>query len=313
MRSSLFSGLLALSALALGCSATVDVAPVVSQDRASRLSGGKLAPSAIVHADGSRSTLPADATVTPSVGEATGKATIPNARGLTVVHVGPNDVIQVDGDDRITAVRMADGSTVRFQPGTAFSPEGSPIVRGRLAEGERTVELAPTDKIEMTGTLEDGDEIVGVGHVETSRFTFALVFGGILTGLAYIPTAVVGVESSRKADRILLLPVLGPFIDLAGRGTCQTPAEVASSNDIPVDPCIAETGNKVGLVTSGVAQLVGSILFAVGLPAHAYLVDGAPHQAKTGTKSGRRPSFFSLSVAPYNERGATGLSAVGTF
>ena len=91
---------------------------------------------------------------------ANGKATIPNAHGLTVVNVGPNDVIQVDGDDRITGVRMADGSTVRFQPGTAFSPEGSPIVRGKLAEGERTVDLAPSDKIEMQGTLEDGDEIV---------------------------------------------------------------------------------------------------------------------------------------------------------
>ncbi len=107
--------------------------------------------------------------------------------------------------------------------------------------------------------------------------------------------------------------MLGPWIDLAGRGTCQTPAEVASSTDIPVDPCIAETGNKVGLVTSGVAQLVGGILFAVGLPEHALFVEGAPHQAKNATKSGKMPSFFSLSVAPYNERGATGLAAVGTF
>ncbi|HEX7665626.1 MAG TPA: hypothetical protein VF407_13965, partial [Polyangiaceae bacterium] len=133
MRTSLVFGSIVTAALSVGCSATVDVTRVVSQDRASHLAGGKLAPSAIVHADGSRAPVPSDAVI------ANGKATIPNAHGLTVVNVGPNDVIQVDGDDRITGVRMADGSTVRFQPGTAFSPEGSPIVRGKLAEGERTV------------------------------------------------------------------------------------------------------------------------------------------------------------------------------
>ncbi|MGH7330155.1 MAG: hypothetical protein ACREJX_17555, partial [Polyangiaceae bacterium] len=133
----------------------------MSQADAQRVSGGKLAPSAIVHGDGSRMPLTSDAAI------ANGKVTIPNAHGITVVTLGPNDVIEVDADDRITSVRLGNGQHIVFQPGSAFSPEGANEVRGRLAEGERTVDLAPSDKIEMSGTLAEGDRVQGVGHVET--------------------------------------------------------------------------------------------------------------------------------------------------
>ena len=300
MKQLIFAGILISTACA-ACSPTVDVTETMSQADAQRASGRKLAPSAVVHADGSRMPLPADATV------ADGKVTIPNAHGITVVPLGPNDVIEVDADDRITSVRLANGQRVVFVPGSAFSPSDANEVRGRLAEGERTVNLAPTDKLEMSGTLAEGDRVSGVGHVETSRFTFALVVGSVVTLLAYAPTLYVGASSTKNTDRILLLPVLGPWIDLATRGGCTTPPQVATDQNIPTDPCIAETANKVGLVTSGAAQAIGSILFFVGLPAHAELVSDQPD------KTGKSQSPFSLSIVPLELSRGTGLAAVGRF
>ena len=290
-----------ISIACAACSPTVDVTETLSQADAQRVGGGKLAPSAVVHGDGSRMPLSSDATI------ANGKVTIPNAHGITVVTLGPNDVIEVDADDRITSVRLANGQHIVFAPGSAYSPEGANEVRGRLAEGVRTVDLAPTDKVEMTGTLAEGDRVQGIGHVETSRFTFALVVGSVVTLLAYAPTAYVGASSTKNTDRILLLPVLGPWIDLATRGGCTTPPQVATDQDIPTDPCIAETANKVGLVTSGVAQAVGGILFLVGLPEHAELVSDRPSQ------TGRARSPFSLSIAPLDVPRGSGLAAGGRF
>ena len=300
MKQLIFSAI-SISVACAACSPTVDVTETMSQADAQRVSGGKLAPSAIVHGDASRMPLPSDATV------ANGKVTIPNAHGITVVTLGPNDVIEVDADDRITSVRLANGQHIVFVPGSAFSPEGANEVRGRLAEGERTIDLLPNDKIEMSGTLGEGDRVPGIGHVETSRFTFALVFGSVITLLAYAPTVYVGASSTKNTDRILLLPVLGPWIDLAARGGCTTPPQVATDQSIPTDPCIAETANKVGLVTSGVAQTIGSILFFVGLPEHAELVSDHPD------KTGKGGSPFSLSIAPLDVPRGSGLAAVGTF
>lgn len=302
MKRLIFPSIALCAALATGCSATVDVQRTVSPADAQRLAGGKLAPSAVVHEGGTRTELPSDATV------ADGKVTVPNSHGIYVVKLGPNDVIEVDADDRITGVRMASGEHVAFVPGTAFSPETANEVRGRLAQGDRVVPLAPTDKIEMSGTLGEGDSIRGVGHVETSRFTFALVVGSVVTLLAYAPTLYVGASSTKNTDRVLLLPIFGPWIDLAARGGCTSPPQVATDQAIPTDPCVAETANKVGLVTSGAAQTVGAILFLVGLPEHAELIEDAP--PKNGKRSG---PGFRMSLAPFSERSATGLSVIGSF
>ncbi|MEO8875244.1 MAG: hypothetical protein ABI461_06645 [Polyangiaceae bacterium] len=292
------------AACSVACTPSVDITRVVSQDQAERFSGGKLAPSAIVHADGSRTPLSSDTTI------AHGRAIIPKSHGIFVVKIGPNDVIQVDIDDRITGVRMADGHVVSFVPGTAFSPENADEVRGRLAGGDTSIDLAPTDRVEVSGMLVPDDSIAGVGHVETSRFTFALVFGGIVTALAYAPTAVVGVSSSRKGDRVLLLPVFGPWIDLLGRDKCITPPQIATDTSVPADPCVAETGNRVGLITSGVAQVLGGILFVAGLPEHAELIEDEPGHSKAANRA--RPDF-SWTIAPLSAPHATGVAAVGTF
>ncbi len=299
-----FFGVSAIAALLSACSPSVDVTRVVSQDQAARYAGGKLAPSAIVHADGSRTELTPDTTIV------NGRAVIPKSHGLFVVHVGPNDVIQVDVDDRITGVRSADGHVVSFVPGSAFSPEGSDEVRGRLAGGDSAIDLAATDRVEVSGSLVPDDHVEGVGHVESSRYTFALVFGGIVTALAYAPAAVVGAESSRAGDRVLFLPLFGPWIDLVGRDKCITPPQVATDTAVPTDPCIAETANRVGIVVSGVAQAIGGALFIIGLPEHAELIEDEPGRSKVAK---RKSPGFSWSIAPLSLPHSTGLAAVGAF
>ncbi len=289
----------------VGLLSTVDVTRVVSQEQAARFSGGKLMPSAIVHADGSRVPLSSDSTI------AGGRVSIPKSHGNFVVHVGANDVIQVDIDDRITGVRRGDGSVVSFVPGSAFSPEGSDEVRGHLAGGDSAIDLAPADRIEVSGTLEDGDRAEGIGHVETSRFTFALVFGGIVTALSYAPAAVVGVESSRKGDRTLLLPIFGPWIDLLGRDKCITPPQIATDTSVPTDPCVAETANRVGIVVTGVGQTLGAVLFFIGLPAHGELIEDDPGHGHPAAK--QKSPVFSWTIAPIDMPHGAGLGAVGTF
>jgi hypothetical protein len=307
------SAIAAFSACALGCSPTVDVTRVVSQDQAAHYAGSKMMPSAIVHANGSRTELTPDTTIV------NGRAVIPKSHGAFVVHVGPNDVIQVDVDDRITGVRSADGRVVAFVPGTAFSPEGSDEVRGHLAGGDSAIDLAPTDRVEVSGTLGPDDRVQGLGHVESSRYTFALVFGGIVTAIAYAPAAVVGAESSRAGDRVMFLPIFGPWIDLLGRDKCITPPQVATDTAIPTDPCVAETANRVGIVISGVAQAIGGTLFLIGLPEHAEWVEdepghSKPSDAQASKKAAKRKSpGFSWSIVPLATPNTTGLSAVGRF
>src|SRR5687768_7526558 len=69
--------------------------------------------------------------------------------------------------------------------------------------------------------------------------------GAWTLGLSYVPALVVGIESDLPADRYLLVPVAGPWLDLGNRGDC--------------DGCDRETLNKVLLVTDGVFQGLGSL------------------------------------------------------
>jgi hypothetical protein len=299
-----FIGVSAIAAFSGACSPTVDVTRVVSQEQAARYAGSKMMPSAIVHANGSRTELTPDTTIV------NGRAVVPKSHGLFVVHVGPNDVIQVDSDDRITGVRSADGHVVAFVPGTAFSPEGSDEVRGHLAGGDSAIDLATTDHVEVHGTLEPDDRVENIGHVESSRNTYALVFGTIVSVGSYVPTAGVAFESSRTADRVLLVPILGPWIDLLGRNKCTTPPQVATDTAVPTDPCLIETSNRVGIVISGVAQAIGGALLLLGLPGHAELIEDEPGHSKSAK---RKSPGFSWSIAPLTSSHATGISAVGSF
>ena len=119
-----------------------------------------------------------------------------------------------------------------------------------------------------------------------------------------------GVEASRTGDRTLLLPVLGPWIDIAGRGKCVSPPQVATDTSVPADPCVEETANQVGIVVSGVGQTIGAVLFFIGLPEHAELIEDEPGRSHAAKK---KSPVFSWSIAPLQHSHSTGLAAVGTF
>jgi hypothetical protein len=286
------------SALLSACApGSLAISRVVTPKQAGDLVGTKLVPTAVI-GDTERTSIPADAKITPD------KVIISNARDVYVHKLQRGDVIELDAQERITAVRRGGdpAATIHFEPGTASSPHDSDEVRGKLVAGETVIPLKPTDRIEVGGTFEVDDAIPGGGHVVTHRYTAALVTGVIILSLAYLPSAYAGGASSRRADRTLLLPVAGPWIDLAGRERCTTPVTEA----LPLDPCVGETAARVGLITSGVAQALGAILIAAGLPSHPEVLDDGV--AKTPENKG-----VWWSVLPSVSPRAGGASIVGRF
>jgi hypothetical protein len=93
----------------------------------------------------------------------------------------------------------------------------------------------------------------------------------IAFGAGYVPSVIVAAVSSNDSDRYLLIPVAGPWIDLALR-SCAAPASVSCSNS---------TWNGVGLFVDGLLQLAG----AVG----SYLAFKIP---EPGTRAVARPAAF---------------------
>jgi hypothetical protein len=236
----------------------------------------KLEPVAVVRGD-TRIALP------PGVRVEADRVVLPNQR-VYVHKLAPSDVIEQDSDGRIVAVRSGGSPPVvtRFVPGTASSPGDE--VRGQL-EGTPDIALQSGDGIELHGRVAPGEPVPGGGRVESTRWTGALVAGVVVLGLSYLPTLYVGSESPRDSDRILALPLAGPWIDLAQRPSC-TPPVVPPNVKIPVDPCIEESASRAALVTTGALQALGAILTAVGLPSQSHVVEGAPGVALVPAPSG---------------------------
>ena len=166
---------------------------------------------------------------------------------------------------RATAI-VRDGSRIRV-------PRGARVTPGRIVtpgDGE-VIELRASDGIEMQGELAAGESVPGGGRVESTRSTGVLAAGAVILSLAWLPTAYVGLGSHRDNDRVLVVPLLGPWIDLAGRSECVPPGY---ANMLPVDWCIEESASRAALVASGGLQLLGGVLFAIGLPSRAEVVGG---------------------------------------
>ena len=124
--------------------------------------------------------------------------------------------------------------------------------------------------------------------------------GAVMLGVSYGTAAIVGASSTLDADRNLLVPVLGPWIDLADRPHCGSLGERA---------CGDETAAKVGIGIDGIFQGLGALQIAGAFiwPAH--------HVTTTTTTTARaekvKPTFR---VTPQRfGYGAYGVGAVGTF
>ncbi len=178
----------------------------------------------------------------------------------------PADAARIDETRfRPTAV-IRDGARVAL-------PEGARAAHDRVVlPGEPgTIALEPSDGVEMRGEVGPGDDVPGGGRAVSKRATGALVDGAVLFAMGWLPAVYVGFQSPRAEDRVLVAPVVGPWIDWAGRGKCVSPPNRPL---LSVDPCVAETAIGVALVASGGVQLVGAVLVAVGLPARVELVGG---------------------------------------
>jgi hypothetical protein len=86
--------------------------------------------------------------------------------------------------------------------------------------------------------------------------------GGLAVfAVGYIPAAAVGIFSDHKGDANLLIPVAGPWIDLASRDcsgsvtlTYDGPVEVSSGNR-----CGSNSTEQAALIVDGIVQGIGTL------------------------------------------------------
>jgi hypothetical protein len=93
-------------------------------------------------------------------------------------------------------------------------------------------------------------------QAETNLNATLLASGFVTFGVPYVASVVVATRSDHPGDARLYAPVLGPFLDLTSRGSCNGPDEPT---------CATEVGYKVLLVTDGVLQTIGTVEVLTGL------------------------------------------------
>jgi hypothetical protein len=131
-----------------------------------------------------------------------------------------------------------------------------------------------------------------VSETERTPNAAMITSGAILFGIPYTASVIVGASSPNRADRNLIVPVIGPWIDLANRSVC-VGAE-----------CPNETTNKVMLVASGVLQTVGVLDFVGGF---VFPV------TRTTTRTAKAAQSTAVHVLPTAFASSVGLAAFGRF
>ena len=145
----------------------------------------------------------------------------------------------------------------------AQDPMATPPMRTGLGTGERTQRETRRPNVPM------------------------LASGATILAASYTPALLVAMNSERRGDDRLYIPVAGPWLDLAERGGCAP------------NSCETEALYKAGLVAMGVAHLVGT-----GLVIGSFI---AP-ETRTVTRSAK-----AVVVPTSMGRGGAGLSVVGRF
>jgi hypothetical protein len=124
----------------------------------------------------------------------------------------------------------------------------------------------------------------------------ALLATGVITlGLAYIPASTIATTSTLAIDKQLLVPIAGPWIDLANRPNCG-PRGLS---------CDAEIGNQALLIVDGFFQGLALIQILAG--AAQVSRDASVPVAKIEEKPSVRVQPAQLGAGGY------GLAALGRF
>jgi hypothetical protein len=127
---------------------------------------------------------------------------------------------------------------------------------------------------------------------EETRMNTELIGSGLVVfGLSYGTAVVVAATSDNEHDQRLYVPVIGPWLDLADRGSC------------PVDStsCDSETRNKILLVIDGVFQAGGITAAIVGV--------FTPHRTRVTSTVQRGVKILPVSMG----RGSPGIGVIGRF
>lgn len=114
-----------------------------------------------------------------------------------------------------------------------------------------------------------------------------LITGGLVLTGSYVTTAAFAVQSDHTPDKNLLIPIVGPWLNLADR---------------QCSGCTNETRNEALVIGSGVLQAIGAGFIVTG-----FLV---PERIEAATI---QMGSVRMNIAPTQTPGGMGALAVGTF
>jgi len=128
----------------------------------------------------------------------------------------------------------------------------------------------------------------------------ALGTGLVLFTGPYLASVAVAAESSYSGDQNLYIPLVGPWIDYAGRPSCpQVPASCAAY--------------RVLVIGDGIAQDVGALAILASLLVPRRYTNWAPWTWTTGKAGPARVGRPTVHFIPASYPGGGGVAAVGTF
>jgi hypothetical protein len=146
----------------------------------------------------------------------------------------------------------------------------------------------------------EGQPIPAGYHVEKRPRKGLVVAGAVVLGSLYVISASVAGSSHRTGDGYLLLPVFGPFIDLATRSDeCTSYGFTCVSTD---------STERFWLTFDGVGQAAGAAMLIVGLAAQEKLLE------RDDYPTSRRSSNFAWTLTPRSfGKSGFGLGMQGLF
>jgi len=148
----------------------------------------------------------------------------------------------------------------------------------------------------------EGQPIPAGYHVETRPRKGFVVAGAIVFGSLYVISVSVAGSSKRTGDGYLLIPVMGPFIDLGARDD-----RCSSSNSFACSS--TDSSERFWLTFDGIGQAAGATLLIVGLAAQEKMLerDDVPLTSKRG-------GDFAWTLTPRSfGKSGLGLGVLGSF